>query len=247
MKQLILHIPHSSTHIPFLDGYSVDKEILEQEILKLTDWYTDVLYHSENDINVTAAFSRIFCDPERFPDDSLEIMSQYGMGVLYVMADDGRILRSVTPFLREKILKEFYWPHHARLIEVVENQLNLFSQATILDCHSFPDIPLKRSLNKDPDRPDFNLGTDLFHTPQKLIDISIDFFKDKGYSLGINWPYSGTIVPLVHYQKNENVHSVMLEINRKLYLNEPTNEKSSGFEEIKSVVASYIDEIKKHL
>ena len=31
---------------------------------------------------IVAEISRIFCDPERFTDDSQEVMAQYEMGVL---------------------------------------------------------------------------------------------------------------------------------------------------------------------
>jgi len=216
MKQLILHIPHSSINIPFNDGYVVTEEFLESELLKLTDWYTDDLFYSEQEITVTADFSRIFCDPERFPDDSQEIMSKYGMGVLYEKSDSNAILRIISQELRERILSEYYWPHHKKLNDAVNFQLEQFSQATIIDCHSFPNIPLERSLDKNLERPDFNIGTDSFHTPQKLIDVSVDFFKKAGYSLGINRPYSGSIVPLMHYQKNRTVQTIMLEITRKL-------------------------------
>jgi N-formylglutamate amidohydrolase len=41
------------------------------------------------------------------------------------------------------------------------------------DCHSFPQIPIIRALEKSDFRPDFNIGTDAFHT--KLIDLSIAF------------------------------------------------------------------------
>ena len=50
MKQLILHIPHSSSNIPLKDGYVMSDEVLNGEILKLTDWYTDDLFQSPNDI-----------------------------------------------------------------------------------------------------------------------------------------------------------------------------------------------------
>jgi N-formylglutamate amidohydrolase len=69
-KKIILHIPHSSTIIPLLEGYVADAISLEKEILKLTDWYTDDLFYSKEDEMIVAEFSRIFCDPERFTDDS---------------------------------------------------------------------------------------------------------------------------------------------------------------------------------
>ena len=37
----------------------------------------------------------------------------------------------------------------------------------------------------------------------------------------------------------------MLEVNRKLYLNEPTNEKSLEFEKTKKIVQGFIEMMKK--
>jgi N-formylglutamate amidohydrolase len=239
--KIILHVPHSSTTIPLTDGYVINSDSLAKEMLKLTDWYTDDLFHSEEDEVIKSDFSRIFCDPERFTDDSQEIMAQYGMGVLYEKNDDGELMRIVSPELRERILKDYYWPHHQRLSNAVNSQLKLFGKALILDCHSYPSKPFKRDLNKDPNRPDFNIGTDAFHTPKHLIEASKDYFENGGYSVGIDWPYKGSIVPLEHYQKNENVQTIMLEINRALYLKEPGNEKSEGYSEIKRVVKDFME------
>lgn len=246
-KKVILHVPHSSTHIPFTDGYILDRKSLEDEMLKLTDWYTDDLFYSENDSMIRAEFSRIFCDVERFSDDAQEVMAQYGMGVLYEKNDDGIPMRKVDAELKEKVLKNFYWPHHDKFSKAVNEHLKLYGKALILDCHSYPNIPIKRDLNQNPDRPDFNIGTDPYHTPQWLIDLSVNFFKENGYSLGVDWPYKGSIVPLEFYQKDNRVQTIMLEINRKLYLKEPSNEKSENYEEMKNVVKDFIEVLKESL
>ncbi len=244
MKNLILHIPHSSTIIPFKEGYCVSDEILNQEILKLTDWYTDDLFENETDISIMASFSRIFCDTERFSDDSQEIMAQFGRGVLYEKTDAGETLRQVSADLRTRILNQYYWKHHNQFTERVKIQLEQFGKSTIVDCHSFPSKPLTSALDQSTFRPDFNIGTDAFHTPKKLIDASITFFKEKGFSLGVDSPYSGAIVPLQFYKKNKNVQSIMLEINRALYLNEPSNEKSIRYREIKQIVHEFLNLIR---
>lgn len=246
-KKLVLHLPHASTHIPFYDGYLVPHDALENEMLKLTDWYTDELFDSEDDDKITAPFSRIFCDVERFTDDAQEVMSQYGMGVLYEKNDEGFEMRKVTPELREKVLETYYWKHHERLSTAVAHQLRNFGKALIVDCHSYPSTPLKRCLDQSGQRPDFNIGTDPFHTPQQLIDVSVAFFEKAGYSLGVDWPYKGALVPLAYYQQDKNVMSIMLEINRGLYLNEPSNEKSIRFDEIKNVVQDYLKTLKSYI
>lgn len=83
--------------------------------------------------------------------------------------------------------------HHQKLSETVGNQLQLHGKAMIVDCHSFPNKPLQRALDKQENRPDFNIGTDPFHTPDYLIEASIDFFAEKGFSLGVDWPFQGSL------------------------------------------------------
>jgi N-formylglutamate deformylase len=173
-------------------------------------------------------------------------MAQYGMGVLYEKADDGTALRIISPELREEILNHFYWPHHQKLNKAVKQQLNAGGKALIVDCHSFPSESFIRDLSQNSDRPDFNIGTDVFHTPNHLIEISQDYFRKKGFSLGLYWPYSGSIVPTEHYRKNKNVQSIMLEINRTLYLKEPSKEKSNNYALIREVVAEYLEIMSRH-
>src|SRR4051812_5711220 len=102
-QKVILHIPHSSVHIPFFDGYIVTGEEIKAEQLLLTDWYTDDLFQFGCAIPVIADFSRVFCDVERFEDDALEMMAISGMGVLYQKKDNGDRLRIINKELRERI------------------------------------------------------------------------------------------------------------------------------------------------
>ena len=41
-----------------------------------------------------------------------------------------------------------------------------------------------------------------------------------GFSTARNQPFSGTIVPMKHHRKDQRVQSLMIEINRWLYLGE---------------------------
>src|SRR5690606_14472524 len=133
------------------------------------------------------------------------------------------------------------------------NQLNVYNKALILDCHSFldghsfRDTPLKRAVHKIVPRPDFNIGTDAFHTPKKLIELAEAFFKERNFTLGVDYPFSGSIVPMAYYQKNKDVASIRLEINRKLYLKEGTHLKSENYNKTKAVVQEFIQLLKGEL
>jgi N-formylglutamate deformylase len=247
MSAIILHIPHASTTVPLKDGYTADWQTVEQEINLLTDWFTDELFTHSDAVRIVAPFSRVFCDVERFPDDEQEVMAQYGMGMLYTKADSGNELRKVSPELRNRIKESYYDPHHAHFTKVVEQALTQHGEALILDCHSYRDIPFNRDLIKTQPRPDFNIGTDSYHTSDALRQFSMDFFTSRGYSILDNDPYAGSITPLKYYQKDKRVKSLMLEINRKLYMEQQGAEvpvKSADFLAVKNLVFEFIDGLK---
>ena len=240
MQHLILHIPHASENIPFKKGFVIDDTKIKEEILKLTDWFTDDLFSSKIDTQIVASFSRVFCDVERFSDDSQEEMFKLGMGALDTRCDDDTLSRVVTSELRKEILDNYYLPHHENLNKAVRTQLKEQDTCLIVDCHSFPKTPLFKGLDQRGNRPDFNIGTDKFHTPLDLVKKSEDYFKNLGYTTGIDWPYSGSIVPMEYYQKDKRVKSIMLEVNRELYLEGDTNNKSSDYNKTEEVVQGFL-------
>ncbi len=237
---MILHIPHSATRIPFYDGFAEDRRLIDREVLRLTDWYTDELFELPGQQRIVTPFSRIFCDVERFEEDIKEPMSKFGMGVLYERTDSGQVLRTVTEEWRDKILEGFYRPHHWLLTSMVEKSLLKCGSSLIVDCHSFPEEPLTSSVYTGNLRPDFNIGTDFFHTPREWVPDLEAYFLEQGYTLGIDIPYSGSIVPMRYYQKDKRVQSIMLEVNRKLYMDELAGTKTSRFQEIQKVVQGFL-------
>lgn len=240
MTNLILHIPHASLQIPDYSNYLLPRNVVDAEAIHLTDLYTDELFVAgPGDAVIQADFCRVYCDVERFENDALEPMSKFGMGATYVQCDDGRELRRLTEKQRDEILRDCYKTQHARLTNTVDSSLATFGEARIVDCHSFPDTPLQCSFYQGDAKFDFNIGTDTFHTPTEWIVASIIFFADRGFSLGIDEPYSGSLVPMKHYQKDTRVKSIMLEVNRKLYMN---NDYSRGprFVEIKEVISEFL-------
>ncbi len=90
---------------------------------------------------------------------------------------------------------------------------------------------------------DFNIGTDGFHTPPSWIEASVSFFEDRGFRLGIDEPYAGSIVPMKHYQKDARVKSIMLEINRTLYLDNSYG-RGPRFHEIQGIVADFLSMVR---
>jgi len=59
----------------------------------------------------------------------------------------------------------------------------------------------------------------------------------------LNRPFAGTIVPGGFYHKDARVYSIMVEVNRSLYMNEDTGERSAGFGEARRKVRSALESI----
>lgn len=213
--QTILHIPHSKTEIPFYDGFNMD--YVENETKLLVDHDTDKIFDIPNVEPLIFEYNRIFCDVERL-DDEDEPLFEVGRGFYYTKTDDGKDLRILDNEIKEKIKTEFYDKHHNKLIDMVENRLNKFESVLIIDCHSFNDSPLNSDLDKTENRPDISLGVDYFHTPEWLVNKLKLSFESNNFSVKINSPYSGTIIPLKYYNKDKRVMGIMIEVNKKLYL-----------------------------
>ena len=216
-RTIIFHIPHSSCVIPDMSGFMT--EYILSEINLLTDWGTNDIFNLPDIDKITANFSRIYCDVERLPD-TMEPMYKKGMGICYTETDDGHLLRSLTQQQKRTIINTCYQQHHRHLLEKVKEKIHLFNSALIIDCHSFSSSPLQREYNQSSERPDICLGVDAFHTPPELIEMFQTFFSSHGFTVSINTPYIGTIVPLPLYQKEKSVQSIMIEINKRLYMNE---------------------------
>lgn len=229
MEKIILNIPHSSTFFPDMDGFNT--ELINNELGLLTDWYTKEIFESNLVESKVADFSRIYCDIERFPDE-LEVMYSRGMGIIYTHTDSGDVLREISDTKKQDIINNYYLPYHEDLSKKVAKKLEENGNCLIIDCHSFNDIPTNRDLDQSTNRPDICIGYDDFHTPRDLIDFVTAYFTGLGYEVKTNSPYSGSLVPLQYYKKDRRVKSVMIEINKKLYLDEDNQPKAENIEKL---------------
>ncbi len=234
----LLHIPHSSTEIPEKYLREFEKEKLCREKDVMTDWFCDELFDCGRD-SLVFPVSRLVCDAERFRADGDEIMSRVGMGAVYTNASDLSALRCVTENEKEEIISEYYDVHHAFFAEAVGEKLKKYGECLIIDCHSFHPSPLPYELCQNEERPDFCVGTSSFHTPDALKDAVVGSLKKHGYTAAVDSPFAGTIVPMKYYGKDRRVTSVMIEVNRKLYMSSP-GVKNGDFEKIRRVIKECI-------
>ena len=209
----------------------------------MTDACTDELFSTQHERveRVVYPVSRLVLDPERFTDDEKEPMAARGMGVIYQKTSQGRPLRrQLTSNERSALIERFYDPHHERLNESCKRALKAEGRCLMVDCHSFPNTPLPCDLDQAVPRPDFCIGTDPYHTPKALRELVVQSIRTMGYSVDLNRPYSGSLVPSEFYLKDQRVISIMIEVNRILYLDEAAGTKSGSFNRVKSLIDSVL-------
>jgi N-formylglutamate amidohydrolase len=79
-------------------------------------------------------------------------------------------------------------------------------------------------------RPDFIIG-DRFgaSTSATLTGTAIDLLSAMGYAVAHNKPYAGGFITEHYGRPAKGLHALQIEINRGLYMNERTFQKSAGF------------------
>ena len=245
----VVHIPHASQVVPndVLASFEIGPDALAVELLRMTDHFTDELFSLPPEMATSIAFpvSRLVLDPERFANDDQEPMSAKGMGVVYMRTSDGLRLRpdQFPPSLREELLMTYYYPHHTRLSVAVAAAIEKYGSCLLIDGHSFGAIPYPHEYDQNPNRPDICIGTDPIHTPPWLSDLAVLSFQELGFSVEVDRPFAGTIVPEPFFQRNSNVLSIMVEIKRSIYMYEGSGQRLPGFSDFAATIHTALKQL----
>jgi N-formylglutamate amidohydrolase len=80
-------------------------------------------------------------------------------------------------------------------------------------------------------RPDFIIG-DRFgaSAAPAVVEAAIALLSAKGYTVAHNKPYAGGFITEHYGRPVRGAHALQIEINRGLYMNERTFQKSAGFD-----------------
>ena len=244
-QHYLVHIPHSGTDLPnqFINDYLLSTDELSSNIFQYCDLYTDEIFEDFFNLfgGVKSQYSRLFFDPERFGDDEAEDMhKKFKLGWFYENAIlEKKPLRKVN---NKAKIRSYFETHHNELNKKTEEKLSLYDKCTLIDCHSFSNERYWFH-NKNLVLPDICIGFEENHVDEELVNIISNEFKK--YDLGINVPYEGSLVPTNYWGKDFRVKSVMIEINKKLYLESDNITKSENFNNIKYKLNSILQKLDK--
>ena len=226
---LIWHVPHDGWEFPeeLMPSVCIPVEEFKAYHEKMRDAGVAGLIPAAHDFQaviVCFPISRLLCDVERFIGPE-EIMERYGMGFCYEKAYDGTVIKVISEELKEKTLR-WYWEHHNRVDRLCESH----AHTLLFDMHSYSDdIVPADFLQRGRATPDVCIGTDSRFTPKWLFEIVESRFREAGFSTCKNYPYSGCYVPNSAMAGRSDCVSIMLEFNKRIYLDESgqVNEKKA--------------------
>ena len=260
---LIFSSPHSGRVYPraFLEA----SRLAPASLRKSEDCYVDELFAPVVRLGaplIEARFPRSYLDVNREPyelDPDLfqEALPEFantrslrvvgGLGTIArVVSDSEEIYRDRLPVaVAFERISRLYRPYHEALRSLIMTATRRFGIAILIDCHS---MPSSTTGSNGQSRPDFVIG-DRYGTAcdGQLIRFLRGALREKGYDVSLNRPYAGGFITEHYGKPATGVHAVQLEVNRALYMNEETFERSPGFarlaRDLERVIAGMIDAV----
>lgn len=201
---LLIHMPHAGRLIP--DGFDrtrlADPDAFDRACELTRDRHADdlgLMLADRLDATVMVNHvNRMWCDPERYPDDREE-MNRVGMGAIPVRDMDGHplYLPGMDPGMRERgrRFRLLYTPWHRMLDTACLTMLDTWGRCTIIDTHTYPRAPHPYELHKDEPRPQAIIGHNGDLAGMALATRLASLLLGRGLTVGVNTAHKGSMIP----------------------------------------------------
>ena len=256
---LVCDSPHSGVIYPRDFGNCLPAQVLRAG----EDTYVEELWRAIPAVGgalLAANFPRTYIDPNREIDDiDVDMLAgpwagvvqpsektRLGSGLIWRRAGRQAIYdRKLSVAEVENRIRRFHQTYHAALSEQIEAAYAKFGGIWHLNLHSMPaDSYEILEIRTDKPLADFVLGDRDGRTCDPALVQTIEtFLTGRGYTVARNDPFKGVALISRIGRPAENRHSLQIEINRKLYMDEATYEKSQGFDALQqslSLLAAHL-------
>lgn len=204
---------------------------------------------------LAANYPRVYIDPNRDHDDIDESLlaepwpepvkpsekSRKGLGLLR------RDLKPGVEVHAEKLtvaevrhrLDNIYWPYHRALRTALDGTYERFGFAWHVNWHSMKSVDNRMTPDVGKRRADFVIGDlDGTSAERPLVDLIVQSLREWGYDVAVNYPYKGAAIVRRCGAPERGFHSVQIEINRALYLDEEAVAPNDGFDRLRGHIAA---------
>ena len=248
---IVLASPHSGSfyHPAFLAASRLDPLTLRRS----EDCFVDQIFSAAPSLGIpllAAQFPRAYLDPNReafeldpgmFADAlpshvktrTDRVRAGFGT-VARVVSSGAEIYREQLRFAEaEARVHTLYMPYHDALSRLIDDTVEQFGFAILVDCHSMPSVGGPSDSDAGQERSDIVLG-DRHGTSCApiVIETATRALKGLGFNVAHNDPYAGAHTLIRYGRPERRVHAIQVEINRALYVDETQLAKLPAFNDI---------------
>ncbi|MET3439559.1 N-formylglutamate deformylase [Variovorax paradoxus] len=149
-----------------------------------------------------------------------------GKGLVWKLTDEGLPIydRLLTVDEVRGRIDSCWRPYHAAVAQAIDDAHARHGYSIHINCHSMPAIAGSHATDfPGLAHADFVIGDRDGSTADPALSKKIcEHLREQGYSVDYNHPYKGVELVRRHGRPAENRHSIQIEINRKLYMDEAT-------------------------
>ncbi len=256
---VVFDSPHSGAIYPQDFRHALPRSLVR----RAEDAFVNELYDAapaQGAILLHALFPRAYIDPNRAPDDIDESLLEapwpdgarpgpkvaLGIGLIAKREPDGLVYdRKLSIAEVRHRLDRYYWPYHHELAGALDECHDRFDTVWHLNCHSMPAVSTELSPEgPGVERPDFCVGDrDGSTCDRAFTELVVETLRALGYEVTVNNPYKGVELIRRYSDPGRRRHSLQIEVNRGLYMDEQRIEPNGGFAVLQRNITRLIGEI----
>jgi N-formylglutamate deformylase len=259
---VLLDSPHSGTFYPADFDHVCDRALLR----RAEDFLVDRLFEAGPALGATlicAPLPRSYLDVNRAPSDldplllpphergagadSPSAKSELGVGLVWRLLD-GEVpiyARHVDRAETQARIQRCWVPYHQALDRAMDAAIARHGKAVHVNCHSMPAASRLYPAELQHRMPyDFLLGDRDGSTADARIRERLHMLlADHGYRVGVNTIFKGVEIVRRLGRPQQQRHSLQLEINRALYMDEALHQPHEGFGRIQALMGQVVTEL----
>ncbi len=254
--------PHSGEKTPPEANWLNEKDKIT--LLRDIDRFVDVFYRpiaKELDVPfIYSPWNRYVIDLNRLPGDvdkdsvkdHANSSGTFTTGLHWVKTSIGEELMStpISKELHDILVAAYFEPFHKSIQAHFDyHRLQGHRRVFHLDAHSMPSLGTE--IHRDPGerRKEIVISDqDGTSCDPKFRDLIVDSYKSAGFEVALNWPYKGGRITQTYGNPAAGRHTIQVEINRAIYMNEETKEMiQPDFKDVSSRIQKAIKTIHKEL
>ncbi|MGD9615654.1 MAG: N-formylglutamate amidohydrolase [Alphaproteobacteria bacterium] len=257
---LVLDSPHSGAVYPEEFAYRCPLPVLR----RAEDAYVDQLYDAAPAHGATliaALFPRSYIDANRAADDLDPAILARPLPPPLTPRPVTRVglvrrhARPGIPIYDSKLepedvlarIERYHAPYHRVLDDSVDRLHREFGAVWHINCHSMPSYG-NRLLGRRGEHGDFVLGDrDGTTCERDFTEFVARFLRGLGYDVRINEGYKGVEIVRRQGRPAANRHSLQIEVDRSLYMDQKTLEKLPGFDRLRADLTGLVEAVAEYI